>query len=63
MLTSQKDKKLSLVQIYDMPVSLSNTAGAVCLDYFIEKKQILHMAIGFFDGFDFFERVTMIQGL
>jgi len=61
-LTSQKDKKLSLVQIYDMPVSLSSSSGAVCVDYFVENKQILHICLGFFDGYHSLDSYSDILG-
>jgi len=49
-LTTQKDKKLSLVQIFDMPLPIINSDGAVCVDYYISKKNIFHLVFGFFDG-------------
>jgi len=54
-LTTQKDKKLSLVQIFDMPMPINASDGAVCIDYYISKKQIFYLVFGFFDGQSFFK--------
>lgn len=56
-LTSQKDKKLCLVQIFDPPHSLANSIGIVSMDYFLEKKQTLYVATASFDGKKNFETI------